>query len=131
MLLSLIKKDLPKWEVLHMIIGWAYFLIRSKRIFRASEKKNLASTAMINRSAKIKKVTLTNSIPLKFNPANPIRPVATVIIRKGIIYFSIVLVFIQRYLNLCRTFIKKITIDSFLTEEINYSQILLRNSLEF
>ncbi len=92
-----------------------YFLIRSSRIFRASEKKNRANTEMIKRSAKIKKVILTNSIPLKLNPANPISPVITVMIRNGMIYFSIVLFFIQRYISLCRNSINKITIDYLLT----------------
>ena len=86
---------------------------------------------MTKRSANIKNAILTNSIPLKLNPANPISPVIMDIIRNGIICFSIVLVFIQRYLNIGRTIIKKITIDDFLTEEIKYPQNLLRNPFRF
>ena len=72
-------------EVLYtFLIEKSYFLMRSKRILRVSEKKNLASTEMIKRSAKIRKAILINSTPLKLQ-VNPIIPVNIVIIRKGII----------------------------------------------
>jgi len=49
-----------------------------------SEKKNLASTEIIKRSAKIKNAILINSTPLKLQP-KPIIPVKAVMIRKGMI----------------------------------------------
>lgn len=58
-------------------------------MFSLPEKKNLASTEMIKRSANIKNRILTISIPAKESPINPIRPVNAVNTKNIIVCFFI------------------------------------------
>lgn len=86
-------------------------------MFSLPEKKNLARTETINKSAKIKNRILTISIPAKEIPIKPIKPVNSVSTKNIKVCCFIFLVFISKLLLNRRDFIKLITIEICLTKE--------------